>query len=49
LTVHASIEEQVLYPVMREHLSGGEEVVQEAMVEHGGAKKALATMSSQRR
>jgi hypothetical protein len=36
----------VLSPVMREHLSRGEEVVQEAMVEHGGAKKALATMSS---
>jgi hypothetical protein len=29
---------------MRQHLSRGEELVQEAIVEHGEAKKALAAM-----
>jgi hemerythrin-like domain-containing protein len=44
LSIHAAIEEQLLYPVMRQHLPKGEELVQEAVVEHSEAKKALAAM-----
>jgi hemerythrin superfamily protein len=44
LTVHAAIEEQVLYPAMRR--LGGEfgEMVHEADVEHAEAKSALRAM-----
>lgn len=41
LSVHAVAEEQVLYPVMRRHLEGGDELVEHALAEHGEAKEVL--------
>jgi hemerythrin superfamily protein len=43
LSVHATIEEQELYPVMKE-LPDGEDLVAEAMEEHLEAKLALAVL-----
>jgi len=45
LSVHAELEEQLMYPVMRRVLDDGEELVQEAIVEHTEAKKTMAEMS----
>jgi hemerythrin superfamily protein len=42
LSVHAAIEEQVLYPVMRKALPDGETLVQEAIDEHQQVKETLA-------
>lgn len=42
LSIHASIEEQILYPAMRRALPDGNRLVQEALDEHQKAKKALA-------
>ncbi|MEA2686706.1 MAG: hypothetical protein QOE93_1901, partial [Actinomycetota bacterium] len=42
LSIHAAIEEQVLYPVMRRSLSDGDAKVEEAIQEHQEAKEALA-------
>lgn len=44
LSVHASIEENVLYPKMQELGGKFEDMVTEANVEHGEAKKALTDM-----
>ncbi len=44
LSVHATVEEQVLYPAMREALPDGETLVQEAIEEHQRVKEALATI-----
>ncbi len=44
LSVHAAIEEQVLYPVMRKELPDGETLVQEAIDEHQKAKETLAAI-----
>lgn len=43
LSVHAAIEEEVLYPPMRE-LPGGDDLVEEAIEEHLEAKVALAVL-----
>lgn len=44
LSVHAAIEEQVLYPAMRKALPDGETLVQEAIDEHQRVKETLATI-----
>ncbi|HVF13686.1 MAG TPA: hemerythrin domain-containing protein [Acidimicrobiales bacterium] len=42
LSVHAAIEEQILYPVMRRSLSDGDAKVEEAIQEHQSVKETLA-------
>ncbi|HEX3622604.1 MAG TPA: hemerythrin domain-containing protein [Acidimicrobiales bacterium] len=44
LSVHAAIEEQILYPVMRKALPDGETLVQEAIDEHQEVKETLAAI-----
>ncbi|MDQ3782437.1 MAG: hemerythrin domain-containing protein, partial [Actinomycetota bacterium] len=44
LSVHAAIEEQVLYPAVREALPDGEALVQEAIDEHQQVKETLAAI-----
>jgi hemerythrin superfamily protein len=44
LSVHAAIEEQALYPVMRQTLPDGDRLVEEALEEHQEAKEALAAL-----
>ena len=44
LSIHAAIEEQVLYPVMRRALADGDAKVEEAIKEHQEAKEALAAI-----
>lgn len=44
LRAHTKIEEEVLYPVMREELSKGTKLFEEAMQEHQEAKKAMKEM-----
>src|SRR5215210_6185213 len=44
LSVHAAIEEQVLYPTMRKALPDGETLVQEAIDEHQAVKETLAAI-----
>jgi hemerythrin superfamily protein len=44
LSVHAAIEEQVLYPVMRRALPDGDRLVEEALEEHKEAKEVLAEL-----
>jgi hemerythrin superfamily protein len=41
LSVHAAIEEQFLYPTMRNNLPDGSELVEEALEEHKEAKETL--------
>ena len=42
LSVHAAVEEQVLYPAMREALPDGDELVEHAIEEHQEVKDKLA-------
>ena len=42
LSVHAAIEEQVLYPAMRRSLADGESRVEEALDEHQAVKETLS-------
>jgi hemerythrin-like domain-containing protein len=44
LSVHAAIEEQVLYPVMRKELPDGETLIEEAIREHQQVKETLAAI-----
>jgi hemerythrin superfamily protein len=44
LSVHAVVEEQVLYPTARAWLPDGEELVREALDEHQGMKEDLAAL-----
>lgn len=44
LSIHAAIEEQVLYPVLRDEVPGGEALVEEALREHQQVKELLADM-----
>jgi hemerythrin-like domain-containing protein len=49
LTVHATIEEEILYPAAKEAFDGEEEhedLVNEAEVEHGSAKELIAKIES---
>ena len=44
LSMHAAIEEEVLYPSVREALPEGERLVQESLQEHGDVKQMLADL-----
>ena len=44
LSIHAAIEEQVLYPAMREALPDGEKEVQDSLAEHQHVKETLADL-----
>jgi hemerythrin superfamily protein len=44
LSVHAAVEEDVLYPVARTTLPRGDELVMESLAEHRSLKQALATL-----
>lgn len=44
LSVHASIEEQVLYPTMRDRVPESESLLEEAYKEHAEAKEDLAEL-----
>jgi hemerythrin superfamily protein len=45
LTVHATIEEEIFYPAVREAI-GDEDLMDEADVEHAGAKDLIAQLES---
>lgn len=42
LSVHAVVEEQVLYPAVRERIEGGDELAEHAIEEHQAVKELLA-------
>jgi hemerythrin superfamily protein len=44
LSVHAAIEEQILYPAIRDALPDGESLVEEALEEHQEAKEVLSDL-----
>ena len=44
LSVHAAIEEQILYPAMRKALPDGDTLVQEAIEEHQQVKETLSAI-----
>lgn len=46
LTVHTQIEEEILYPAAREVLTHDEDLVDEAYVEHAGAKSLIAQIKT---
>ncbi|MDP1795369.1 MAG: hemerythrin domain-containing protein [Acidimicrobiales bacterium] len=46
LKAHTKIEEEVLYPVLRNSIKGGTEMFEEAMQEHEEAKKAMKKLES---
>ncbi len=46
LSVHAAIEEQVLYPAVRKSLQDGDTLADEAIKEHQQVKEALAAIES---
>ncbi len=44
LSVHAAIEEQVLYPAVRQQISGGDGLAEHSLEEHQEAKELLAAL-----
>ena len=48
LTVHATIEEEIFYPACREALADGDDLVDEATVEHARAKDLIGQIESAR-
>lgn len=46
LRSHTKIEEEVLYPIVREQMKGGTKMFEEAMQEHEEAKKAMKKLES---
>jgi hemerythrin superfamily protein len=46
LTVHTQMEEEMLYPAAREVLASDEDIVDEAYVEHAGAKSLIAQIKT---
>ena len=46
LTVHTQMEEEILYPAAREVLTRDEDIVDEAYVEHAGAKALIAQIKT---
>jgi hemerythrin superfamily protein len=46
LTIHAQIEEEIVYPAAREVLTHDEDIVDEAYVEHAGAKTLIAQIKT---
>jgi len=48
LTVHATIEEEIFYPACREALGEGDDLIDEAAVEHASAKDLIGQIESAR-
>ena len=46
LTLHTQVEEELLYPAAREVLTRDEDLVDEAYVEHAGAKSLIAQLKT---
>ena len=46
LTLHTQMEEEILYPAAREVLTNDEDIVDEAYVEHAGAKSLIAQIKT---
>ncbi len=46
LTAHAQIEEEIFYPAAREAMRSGEDLLDEAEVEHGSIKELVAAIES---
>ena len=46
LTVHAQIEEEVFYPAAREAVRSGEDLLDEAEVEHGSVKELVSAIEN---
>ena len=46
LTLHTQVEEEILYPAAREALTKDEDIVDEAYVEHAGAKTLIAQLKT---
>ena len=46
LTVHAQIEEEIFYPAAREAVLSGEELLDEAEVEHGSIKELVSAIEN---
>ena len=46
LTVHAQIEEEIFYPAAREAVRSGEELLDEAEVEHGSIKELVSAIEN---
>ena len=46
LTLHTQLEEELLYPAAREALTRDEDIVDEAYVEHAGAKNLIAQLKT---
>ena len=46
LTVHAQIEEEIFYPAAREAVRSGEDLLDEAEVEHGSIKELVAAIEN---
>ena len=46
LTVHTQVEEEILYPAARTVLTRDEDIVDEAYVEHAGAKSLIAQLKT---
>jgi len=46
LSVHAAVEEQVLYPLVRREVPGGEDLAEHSLEEHQEVKDTLATIES---
>ena len=46
LTLHTQMEEEILYPAAREVLTQDEDIVDEAYVEHAGAKSLIAQIKT---
>jgi hemerythrin-like domain-containing protein len=46
LTVHAQIEEEIFYPAAREAMRDGEDLLDEAEVEHGSIKELVAAIEN---
>jgi hemerythrin superfamily protein len=44
LTLHATVEEEIFYPAVRAASKEAEEIVDEAVVEHAGAKDLIAQL-----
>src|SRR5690349_8952451 len=42
LSVHASVEEEVLYPAVRRHVDGGDDLIDRSVAEHQALKEQLA-------
>jgi hypothetical protein len=45
LTVHTQVEEEILYPAARKALTKDQDIVDEAWVEHAGAKSLIAQIT----